>query len=348
MKKLYAFLLGLSLCMATQRMAAQNDTLMFMNFQEDLSDSMATFPDAGFSDDQWVNWDEDEKEAAQSFASNWFFDLDWGSPDSIPPTDSNFVFASRSWLLDLDTISSNWLISPAIDILDDQASLHWKSAPFQGPRYLDGYSVKIMTGSQEYFTADVTTMFRAAEMASIVGDQNSVDLSNFTFSEGYMHAGSFTDTTYFVPADTAAGETTHGGLLEPHSINLADFSGQTIFVAFHHDSADDNLIEIDDLLLLGNKEPVTGTDEKIADLLFVTYPNPVDNYLNVMFRLHDAASVQLELKNIEGRTVLAKPARSGRIGEFNEQFDLRQIPAGMYTVVLTVSGEPFAKQVVKK
>lgn len=313
-----------------------------------MSSSMALFPDIGYTDTIWVNWDEDGKAAASSFPSNWFFDLDWGSPDAIPTTDSNFVFASRSWLLDFDTISSNWLISPAIDIVDDQATLHWKSAPFQGPRYMDGYSVKIMTGSQDYSAAEVTTVFRAAEMTSIIGDQSSVELSNFTFSQGYMHANSFTDTTYFVPADIVANETSHGGLLEPHSVSLADFSGQTIFVAFHHDSADDNLIEIDDLLLLGTIGPVNGTEEEIPDLRFVTYPNPVDNFLNVMFRLNDAAEVQLELKSMEGKTILTKPARSGQIGEFNEQFDLRQLPAGMYTVVLTVNGKIAARQVVKK
>jgi len=213
---------------------------------------------------------------------------------------------------------------------------------------MDGYAVKIMTGSQDYSSADITTVFRAAEMASIIGDQNSVDLSNFTFSPGYMHADSFTNSTYFVAADTAAGETTHGGILEPHSVSLADFSGQTIFVAFHHDSSDDNLIELDDLLLLGNSEPVVGTVEKIADLRFVTYPNPVTNYLNVMFRLKESADIHLELKSMAGKTVSAKPAISGDAGEFSEQFDMHRMPAGVYTLVLTVDGKAFAKQVVKK
>jgi len=133
MKKLYTVLTSMLFCTAIQHLEAQNDTLMFMDFQVDMSDSMELFPDAGYTDDMWVNWDEDGKAAAQSFPSNWYSDISFESPDSIPPADSNFVFASRSWLNDLDTSSSNWLISPAIDIVDDQATLHWKSAPFQGP-----------------------------------------------------------------------------------------------------------------------------------------------------------------------------------------------------------------------
>lgn len=344
---MYTQLPVLGLALMTTGLFAQSDTLFFLNFQTDPSATMADFPDAGITDSMWVNFDEDGLPAASSYPSDYFFDLDWGSPDSIPATDSNFVFISRSWLVDFDTSSSNWLISPAMNIVDDQATLHWKSATYQGPRYMDGYSVKILTGSQDIFTETPVEVFRAAEMTEIIGNSGSVDQSNFLFSPGYIHADGYTDTTYFIPADTALGENIHIGLLEPHSLSLDGYAGQTVFVAWHHDSSDDNLLMIDDLLLLGNA--VSGTNDPVlADLRFVTYPNPVENFLNVMFRLEKPANVQLEIVSQDGKTVAAKPVKKAVTGDFTEQFDLRNLASGMYTVILTVDNQRFTKNMFRK
>lgn len=350
MKKFYSLGITLVFVLLSFGLFGQNDTLFFQNFQTDPSASMALFPDVGETDTMWVNYDEDGLPAEASYPSTYFFDLDWSSPDSIPATDSNFVFVSRSWLVGFDTSASNWLISPAMQIVDANATLHWKSAPYQGPRYMDGYAVKILVGSQEAGNSSttVTEVFRAAEMTNIIGVGGSVDLSNFEFSYGYIHADGYTLTDYFIAADSAAGETTHLGVLEPHSLSLADFAGQTIYVAWHHDSSDDNLLMIDDLLLLGT-EPVSGTNNpSVADLRFVTYPNPVDNLLNVMFRLSEPANVQLEIIGQDGKTVATQLSKKAVAGEVTEQFDLRNIAAGAYTVILTIENQRFTKSIVKK
>ncbi len=327
---------------------AQNDTLLFEPFQTDNSAHWADFPDDG-TDTLWINWDEDGKEAAGGFPSNFFYDLDWGQAnlmDSIAPADSNFVIVARSWLADFDTVSSNWFVTPALSLIDDQATLHWKSAPFQGPRYMDGYAVKILVGANSYFDADeVVTVFRAAEMTGWIGDNSSLDLDSFTFSPGYIHADGFTDTTYFLPADST--ETSHLGLLEPHSVSLAPFAGQTIYVAFHHDSADDNLIMFDDILVLGNELVNTATD-LAARIRFVTYPNPVDNWLNVLYRLDAAAQVELALYTLDGKQLAARSSFQQPPGEHQHRLDLRALPAGTYTFVLRLDGQPIARQIVKR
>lgn len=345
MKQLYLMLIAL---VGTLGATAQTDTLLWEPFQTDNSANWATFPDDD-TDTLWINWDEDGKEAANGFPSDFFYDLDWGQAelmDSIPPTDSNFVIVARSWLADFDTISSNWFVTPAIQIVDDQATLHWKSAPFQGPRYMDGYAVKILVGANSYFDADEeVTVFRAAEMTGWIGDNSSLDLDSFTFSPGYIHANGFTDTMYFVPADST--ETSHLGLLEPHSVSLAQFSGQTIFVAFHHDSADDNLIMFDDILVMGN-EMVNSTTDFATQIRFVTYPNPVDNWLNVMYRLDKPARVDLALYTLDGKQVAARTGLERAAGEQQHQLDLRGLPSGTYTFVLQVDGQPVSRQIVKR
>lgn len=347
MKKLYTSIFSLMLLCAAFVTNAQDDILLSQDFQEDIEAELNVFPDSPDSDSLWISWDEDGVDDANSRPGNWYWALEFEAPDSIPPTDSNFVFSSSSWLTGYDTSNSNWLISPAIYIADDMATAHWSSAPFQGPRYMDGYSVKVLVGDSNPAAADeVTVIFRAAEMDAITGDGTSVDLSNFAFGPGYIHADSFTDTTYFEPADTSEANPSHGGILEPHSASLADWAGQWIFLAFHHDSADDNLIEIDDIVVMGNL--VSSTTLVEEDIRFVTYPNPVSNYLNVLFRTQEAADISLELYNQNGQRVAERPVQDGYVGEFNEQFDLRSMPAGTYSVVLTVDGQRFTKSVVRK
>ncbi len=320
----------------------QNDTLFFLDFQTDQVASMAVFPEPGETDTIWVNFDEEALATNPGDPSNFFWSEDF-EPDTAA-VDTNYVIMSQSYLINTDTSSSNWLISPAMQIVDNTATLHWKSAAFQGPRYLDGYSVKILTGSQDVTIETPDVVFRAAEMLSWISASGAtVDLDSFTFSPGYIHADGFTLTEYFT-----AGVGAHSPRLEPHSISLADYAGQTIYVAFHHDSADDYYFEFDDLLLLGT-EPVSGTNNpSLADLRFVTYPNPVDNFLNVMFRLTNVADVQLEIFGQEGKLVAAKPAKKSVAGDFTEQFDLRDLSSGAYSVILTVDNQRFVKTIVKK
>lgn len=324
---------------------AQNDTLAFFDFQTELP-TIAEFPDDTDTDSLWINWDEDQITAAQARPSNWYLGLDFGSPDSIPPLDTNIVLVSASWLEGYDTTSSNWFISPAIEIIDDQATINWESAPFQGPRYMDGYSVKVLVGSSGYFDADVTTIFRAAEMTGWVGDNSSTDIDTFTFTNGYIHANGYTDSLYFLPPDSTFNQNT--GLLEPHSISLAGFEGETIFLAFHHDSADDNVMMLDNILMTGTKAPISSNENiEALDVRFRTYPNPVRNYLNVMYKLDESRQVSIEIFDIKGQLIKATPYRQVGVGDYTERFDLRQLIPGTYSVVLTVDGQKISNKIIR-
>ncbi|MFT4759355.1 MAG: hypothetical protein ACI9XO_002028 [Paraglaciecola sp.] len=332
-------------------LTAQNDTLLYEGFQGDLPE-FSTFPDED-NPQVWTNWDEDQIAAAAAFPSDWFQDLEFAAPDSIAVLDSNFVMASRSWLEGYDPTSSNWLILPEMEILDDQATFHWKSSPFQGPRYMDGYAVKVLVGNVFFGAADqVDEVFRAAEMTDWIGDNQSLDPDSFLFDMGYIHANAYTDSIYFeAPTVDTAGilsASTNGGILEPHSVSLADYVGQSIFIAIHHDSSDDNLIEIDDLLLMGNANPNSTNDDLVSQFRYVTYPNPVDNYLNVLFRLQEKATVKLELYSIDGKLMKAIPQMENQVGEVQQQFNLTNLPSGNYSIVLDVDGQRVTRQVTKR
>ena len=302
----------------------------------------------------WVNLDADGLEDANDRPQNWYAALDLAqiTLDSIGPNDTNVVAGSSSWLQGFLDGNRNWLITPPIFIADDQATLHWKSAPRQGPRYMDGYSVLISTSENipESFT---DTVLRVKQMIPPLPNGasdptlNALNVDSFLYApaNGYFHADGYTLADYFYMEDSSANHFI--GKLEPHSFSLADYAGQTIYVAFVHDSDDDNYITIDDILILGNL--TTSVNElSDAEVRLVTYPNPADNFVNVLFRLEEPADVRLSLYDLQGRLVRQLPPLTKAVGEQSHRFDVRTLPSGTYEVVLDIEGQRFSRRVVRK
>ncbi|MCB0567446.1 MAG: T9SS type A sorting domain-containing protein [Phaeodactylibacter sp.] len=337
-------------------LTAQMDTLLFEDFQDDIigdvEGEVAIFPQG--DDTTWVNYDADYLQDANDRPQNWYTSIDFaqGLQDSIAPTDTSIVLASSSWLQGFLNGNRNWLITPPITIRDAQASLHWKSAPYQGPRYADGYSVLISSGMNfpESFT---DTVFRAKQMIPPLpigaddpeGNAFQVDSFLFAPENGYLHADGYTLPEYYILDEP--GDNLLIGVLEPHSFDLAAYSGQTVYIAFVHDSDDDNLISIDDILVMGNL--MSSTREPLAaDIRLVTYPNPVDNLLNVLFRLETPVNVRTGLYNMDGKQVLSMASEGHLFGEQSLKLDLRRLPAGAYNLVLDIEGQQYTRKVVKR
>ncbi|MCO6493897.1 MAG: T9SS type A sorting domain-containing protein [Phaeodactylibacter sp.] len=349
-RKFYNFLL-LAAVFLPAALAAQMDTLIFEDFQDQAigsgDDIVAIFPSG--DDTTWVNYDADYLVDANDRPQDWYIDIELfqAFQDSIAPADSNFVLGSSSWLQGFLDGNRNWLILPPVEVVDGQATLHWKSAPRQGPRYLDGYSVLVsMDGNfPESFT---DTLFRAQQMIPpLPPNSSTLEVDSFLFAPegGYIHADRYTIPEYFF-LDTPDSDV-YVGILEPHSISLADYAGKTIYIAIVHDADDDNYLTIDDILVMGNL--MTSTREPAAaDIRLVTYPNPVDNQLNVLFRLERPASVQSGLYDMNGRQVLSMASEGRLAGEQTLKFDLRQLPAGAYHLVLDVEGQQYTRKVVKR
>ncbi|MCO6480938.1 MAG: T9SS type A sorting domain-containing protein [Phaeodactylibacter sp.] len=332
---------------------AQMDTLLFEGFQGNWEERTIEFyDDVVYGNDSiWINLDADGAPNAQNDFQSWYISLDFGSPDTIPPADSNFVAASVSWMEDPSVQNYNWMILPPLQLVDGQATLSWKSAPFQGPRYMDGYTVVASTEEVDPFFGTYTdTLFQAAQMLTPLPDGaydidgGALEVDSFLWSPGYIHADGFTIMEYF---DWDGSSDAYDPLLEPHTISLADYAGQTVYIAFLHDSFDDNIISVDDILVRGN---LVGSAEEAdeARLRWVTYPNPVDNYLNVLFRLEQAAVPLLELYDMNGRLMLQARAESRRAGEQHLDLDLRRLPAGTYNLVLDIEGQKHTRKVVKR
>lgn len=351
MKKTLKLPVLVLLCFFCLESFAQMDTLLYENFQDTvLLPGETIFPEG--NDTLWVNFDGDGLADANDRPQTWYQDLDLGQSflDTVPPADSNFVLASSSWLNGFLDGNRNWLITPPLQIVDGTATLHWKSAPRQGPRYMDGYSVLIST-DQNFPESFGDTLYRTQQMIpplpSGASDTslNAFNVDSFLFApaNAYMHANRWTLEEYrFLETPDA---TSWVGYLEPHSVSLADYAGETVYIAFLHDSDDDNLITIDDILIMGNLA-VSTKEPSIEDLRFVTYPNPVKNYLNVMYRLEELTDVNLVITDIQGKIIIQKNIPDA-LGEMNHRLDMMQLPSGNYQVSLKIGDAVYNKQVIK-
>lgn len=79
-----------------------------------------------------------------------------------------------------------------------------------------------------------------------------------------------------------------------------------------------------------------------SPLAFHAYPNPASEALNVAYTLHDKPA-HLELRDMVGRVVYALDLQPA-FGSRELVIPVRELPAGLYTVALLVSGQPTVAQ----
>jgi hypothetical protein len=345
--------LPILLCVAGMSLStlnAQSDTLLYEGFENTDGSTWGIFP---FGNDSiWINLDEDgiPPNGGDPIEVAWYIAQEFRNPIDSVTNDTNYVANSLSWLEGSVPGNRNWLITPPIFVPNASAVLSWQSATFQLPRYTDGYTVLVSpTGSNEVLSNVFTdTLFSAASMTEIVGDQNDLDPANYSFSSGYIH-GDYLNTWdkdwvyYILTSDSSLCY----GLLEPHSVSLSAYAGKTIYIAFLHDSDDDFYLELDDILVRAN---TVGTNDPNDFVMNVqTYPNPVVHMLNLNFTLPKGAqNIRAFVTNMEGKTVLRTQLGSRATGQYSENFPMSVLPRGAYQFHLDVDNHIISKSFIKR
>jgi hypothetical protein len=310
------------------------DTILIQKFLVDPSDTMLDFPSG--NDLHWVNWDADNIPTlcgdVAPVPQNWFWENDLGD-DADPPV--NFAFTSCSFLVDSEQPNENWLITPPVFIADSTAMLSWRSSPFEGPAYMDGYKVLISTGTNEPFLGVFTdTVFVAAEMLDILKN-NSLDPDDYLFSPGYVHADRYTNPDYFFLIHPTAKAYT--GRLEPHAVSLAKYAGKTIYIAFLHDSMDDSILQLDDITVVQDKSTGT-TAPGLKNFQVRVQPNPTSDFATISWELSSAKQGQLIVTDMLGKTVLEQ--KLGDLSAGTVRLDVRLLLPGAYSCTLrTMQGQ---------
>jgi hypothetical protein len=301
------------------------------------------------SDQSWVNYDADNQPtycgAGTPVPGGWFWE---GSFEKDAPSTEYAMTSCSYFNLMFPNPNNNWLILPPVPIPDAGYTLKWESMPFNGPAWMDGYEVLISTGSNDPNDEEYTSVFKAAEMThSFDVDYLSLDLDDYLFSDGYIHADSYSNSNYF---DLDTGYTDDGQLVEyyrgrfqPHSISLAEYSGQTIYIAFVHNSNNDYLLQLDNIVI---SDSITSTQELPSGVqTFEVLPNPVRSHARVQLEIDFPEDIQLELFDLHGQRIWQTRSKVIGAGAFN--LDLETQPAGIYTLKLTTPKGIAARKIIK-
>jgi len=343
MKKIYLLAIGF-VAMSAFKAKAQ-DTLIyesfnFQSFYDNLVDDVVPPPGADPNDPLWYSYDEDgfaDGSAAGTRPGGWFA----VQPFSDVDTTNNVAIAANSWF-SAPALSKNWLISPALSLRSSD-TLFWKSAPSQTPRYLDGYKVYISTTTNDnlsFLGSGGALLFTAAEMTSLGSDTT---FSTYGFSSGFVHGQ---DGTYIDVATTTA-PILHNGQLRPFFVPLNAYAGQTVFIAFLHESFDDNLISIDDFMVRGSAVPA-GITESTDALGLNVFPNPSADQAQVNYNLTESTNVTISIYDVTGKLISSDNKGVQAAGRHFSAINTEAMANGFYTVsVQTGSSRSTVKMIVK-
>ena len=309
------------------------DTLISENFEIDPTNDMLTFPSG--NDLEWVNFDEDHVEGLcvdnAPTPYGWWQESDFSVPQSSQ-TD-NDAFTSCSFLLDGDIHNANWLITSPIMIPDSSYFLCWRSLSFYGPGYHDGYKVLVSTNGNDVFAGSFAdTLFVAAEMLENSSPPGSLDIGNYVFSDGYIQANGYTDTAYFF-IDYSLGAPFYHGKLEPHVESLSKYAGQNIYVAFLHDSQDDFLLQVDDIIVTKVLPHSSAVGDLSGPIEYLeVMPNPVRQSAYISWRLKTPQETTMLISDGAGRIV--RQIHSGARSQGNHFLELQDLAPGVYNCTL--------------
>lgn len=314
---------------------AQNDTLLIENFNADPTGN-ANFqyqvqPPGFTNDPNWYDWDQDGLPDASPQGNRpgeWF----WQSGGFAVVDSSDGCMASNSWTSQPSTPVENYLILPAIQIIDGNASLHWKSASFQTPRYLDGYRVLISTSNND-LGAFSDTVFRAAEMTTWINFPNPAPDTNSFSSYSFGPPGAWIQGQDGTFIEYDGDSSRFRGVQKDTSISLAAYSGHTIYIAFEHFTYDDNLLSLDDIMVKGTNP--NGVAEISHDPMeLYAFPNPANRNTVLNFTLSKASRTTVKITDMLGKEILTRQV-AGMSGKNLVPINVEGFSGGTYFYTVT-------------
>lgn len=319
--------------------SAQNDTLLFMNFENADTALIVAGAPSGNDDPNWINLDFDGLADANARPQEWFLTLGYADADS-----SNIVLGSSSWLAGFAPGNRNYFISPQVNLgTQGTPMLTWKSAPRQTPLYIDGYHVLVST-TNNLETSFTDTIFRAGQFLGADSDSTGPSpipqFNWYVFSNGIVHGDDGTAIQY----DPASDSTRFIGELKEYSVDMSAYAGQSIHIAFLHNSDDDNLISIDDILLMG--QDASSIEENELNASINMFPNPATDVLNISYELTEATEVNIVITDMQGRTVAVQNMGDQIPGNYTAIQNVADLAAGSYSMTIEAMGNSFTKNFV--
>jgi len=353
----------LSLLTITLIGQAYAQTIVFQeDFQSEEPIAFQFLPEDA-DDEEWINYDQDTEPPAggtnldpanddQGFQA-FFYSLEFGAEGLENP--DNVVIASNSWHDDFTVASDNWLITPQIEISNAQHVLQFNAAPSQAPRYCDGFRV-LVSPEGEPFVEEFELVYQAGEMTALSDDGYGFNPDDFSWNlpfgsgtdgtTGYRPGNNFELGNPFLVEDTQAAGDMYAMLPEPVELDLSAYDGQTIRIAFHHNSEDDFLMSFDDITVVDNS--TIGLEEMDFDLLVNLFPNPVDYVMNLDFSERIQSEARVTIFDVRGAVVFSQEYLENDL-RVRQNMDLSDLSSGLYSIqVIVDNASVVSKNFVKR
>ena len=125
-------------------------------------------------------------------------------------------------------------------------------------------------------------------------------------------------------------------------IDLSDFAGQEVFIAFrHHEDQDNYWMYLDDIYVYAM--PLSIADNEIQESIEL-YPNPTSSSCYVTFTVQQKQEVHIDILNVQGQIVQTRTLDA--VGSEIQYFNLDGVSPGVYLVKVYSANDRAYKRLV--
>ena len=138
---------------------------------------------------------------------------------------------------------------------------------------------------------------------------------------------------------------------QQRAVNLQEWSGETVYIAWRHFNSSDNYkLKLDDILVTNENVDNDMTDLVVSSgIIDRIYPNPFNPETNINFYINEPGLVNLSVYNIKGQLVENLVSSNLDRGDHNIIWKADDQPSGMYLFrLITADGVSTGKAMLLK
>ncbi|MFN8437090.1 MAG: alkaline phosphatase D family protein [Cytophagales bacterium] len=95
------------------------------------------------------------------------------------------------------------------------------------------------------------------------------------------------------------------------------------------------------------KQIVTSTTDVTESLILSVSPNPASDYIMINYALNTNSLVEVNITNIQGKKIKNLVSENQSNGVYQNDFDISEIPSGMYLLVIKTKNYTSIKKIIK-
>ncbi len=236
-------------------------------------------------------WDyENVNGTSDPIIPNGTLEVDWDANTDPNVPDTAWHFAAWSWFTNPAVPADNWIGWGPIRIPEGGAEFKFHHRSRES--YIDGFDVYFTTGGMEPYN-DV--------------DPGVTDIA-------YSRESYTSNDPKFSASDTIWTERT---------VSMNDFAGENVYITFHHNALDMEVLRIDNFLIL-ETDNMSMDENELNDISI--FPNPSNGVFTVSSL--EVAEYKIEVINVLGELISTSLVH----GMLNEKFNMSDFTSGLYFV----------------